>query len=57
MCVCMGVWVLCVCALKDVVKLQDENTSLRSGLQQLELSTTQQTKTIKVLCRWCHMFV
>lgn len=34
--------------LKDVVKLQEENSSLKSGFQQLEHTTTQQTKTLKV---------
>ena len=35
--------------MKDVVKLQEENSSLKSGLQKLELSNTQQTKTLQVV--------
>ena len=33
---------------KDVVKLQEENSSLKSGFQRLEQHTTQQTKTFEV---------
>ena len=37
-----------VCVSKDVVKLQEENSSLKSGLQQLEQTTAQHTKTLQV---------
>ena len=40
------------CFPKDVVKLQEENSSLKSGFQQLEQHTTQQTKSLEVL--WFH---
>ena len=34
--------------LKDVVKLQEENTSLKSGFELLKEHTTQQTKSLEV---------
>ena len=49
----MYILIVCINSLKDVVKLQNENSSLKSSFQQLEQNTIQQAKRLEVRTCTC----